>query len=302
MDLVQAGRFTEEEAREYLEKIRWPDGPKCPHCSGMNVTRLAGEKARPGTIQCNSCREQFTVTVGTVMEDSHLPLHKWVLAFHLMASSKKGVSALQLKRQLGIGSYQTAWHLCHRIRHAMKKHPDAPMLQGVVEADETYVGGRARGKRSAGRSLKNKTPVVALVERGGNIKVKPVARVTKKNLRKALQEGIDPSATVMTDDFASYRGLEKVFAGHKIIKHSEGVYSQGGVNTNTVESFFSLLKRGVYGSFHHVSKRHLHRYCDEFGFRWDHRKIEDAERTEAAIQGAEGKRLMYAKPHNLKAS
>src|SRR5947209_8462848 len=186
MDLVQAGKLTEEQAREYLESIRWPEGPVCPHCGAKKATRLQGEKARPGTLQCNDCRKQFTVTLGTVMEDTHIPLQKWVMAFHLLCSSKKGLSALQLQRQLALGSYRTAWHMCHRIRHAMKDGPTAPKLQGTVEVDETYVGGKPRkdinhpAKR--GRGTK-KVPVVALVERDGPIVVRPVETVNGKTLR-----------------------------------------------------------------------------------------------------------------------
>jgi transposase-like protein len=299
MDLVQAGKLTEEEAREYIESIRWPDGPRCPHCQTDNVTKLAGEAHRSGVHQCNTtgCRQQFTVTTGSVMEDTHLPLQKWVMAFHLLCSSKKGISALQLQRQLGLGSYRTAWHLAHRIRHAMTPAPSGPpALDGVVEIDETYVGGKPRkekGKRAkCGRGTK-KVPVVALIQRDGGMRALPVERVTIKNLGRVIRETVKKEAVLHTDEFASYVPVGSEYAGHETVCHSQGEYSRDGVHVNSCESFFALLKRGVHGSFHHVSKRHLHRYCNEFSFRWERRKAKDGERTEAAVKAAEGKRLAY---------
>lgn len=300
MNLVQAGKLTEEQAREYIEGIRWPEGPVCPHCGEIGGTRLQEGKARPGTIQCNGCRQQFTVTVGTVMEDTHLPLQKWVLAFHLMCSSKKGISALQLQRQLGLGSYRTAWHMCHRIRHAMKE-TTGPKLEGVVEADETYVGGKPRkvpgAKRSRG-DRGNKTPVVALVERDGRAHARPVDKVTIANLRTALNEQVKKDATLHTDELAAYKAIAPEYAGHESVSHSREEYARRldsgeKVHCNSAESFFALLKRGVHGTFHHVSKKHLQRYCDEFSFRWSNRKTIDGERTLRAVAMAEGKRLMY---------
>jgi transposase-like protein len=296
MNLVQAAQLTEEQAREYMEGIRWADGPKCHHCSSQEVTHLAGESARPGVFQCNNCRQQFTVTTGTIMEDSHVPLNKWVLAFHLLCSSKKGMSALQLQRELGLGSYRTAWYMAHRIRHAMRSEPSGPFLKGTVEVDETYVGGKPRkgtGKHKRGRGTK-KTPVVALVERDGNVRAKPVEQVTAKNLKAAIRENVQQEARIVTDELSAYTGVGNEFTGgHETVKHGAGEYARGDVHTNTVESYFALLKRGVYGTFHHVGKQHLHRYCDEFSFRWDHRKVTDGVRTEAAIAKMEGKRLQY---------
>jgi len=299
MDLVQVGKLTEEEARQYIEGLRWPNGPVCPHCKSQEHTRITGESARAGLIQCNACRQQYTVTLGTVLEDTHLPLQKWVLAFHLFCSSKKGISALQLQRQLGLGSYRTAWHLAHRIRHAMKDWPAGPTLSGKVEVDETYVGGKPRrgdGKKHKPGRGTSKAPVVALVEREGRIRVKHVAGVTGKNLKAAIRENVQAETTIYTDDFSAYDGLEREFAAHQMIAHSRGHYAIGDVHINTAESFFSLLKRGIIGSFHHVSKKHLHRYCDEFGFRWDHRKTDDGERRDAAIKKVDGKRLSLRPP------
>ena len=294
MTLAQVGRLTEEEARQYLESIRWPDGPICPHCGCYgNSYKLNGKAHRPGLYKCGDCRQQFTVTVGTVMHRSKIGLRKWVLAFHLMCSSKKGISALQLQRNLGLGSYKTAWHMAHRIRLAMREEPLAGMLRGTVETDETYVGGKSREGRR-GRGSERKTPVLALVERGGRAVSHPVQRVRARELKGAIREMVAPSARIVTDDFASYRGIGREFSGgHGVVRHSVGEYVRGDVHTNTVESYFAILKRGVHGTFHHVSKRHLPRYCDEFDFRWNHRKTNDGERTEAAVRGSGAKRLTY---------
>lgn len=295
MAAIDAARLTEDEARTILENIRWPDGPACPHCESKDATRIIAksEKIRDGLFQCNACRQQFTVTVGTVMHRSHITLRQWVQAFHSMCSHKKGVSALQLQRNLGLRSYKSAWHLAHRVRFAMRVMPLRAILNGTVEVDETYIGGKSRlGKR--GRGSERKTPVVALVERGGNMRTKVVERVSAKALKGAIRENVKTSAAIMTDEFSSYRGLGREFAGgHETVNHGERQYVRGDVHVNSAESFFALLKRGVHGTFHHVSKQHLHRYCDEFGFRWDHRKVTDGERTVAAIRQAGGKRLLY---------
>lgn len=300
MNLIEVGNLTEEQALTYLEKIRWPNGSTCPHCQSQDCTRMEGKTVRSGLHQCNNaeCREQFTFRIDTIFEDSHLSCKQWVLAFHLMCSSKKGVSAMQLSRELGV-SYKTAWHLAHRIRHAMTQEPLAGLLAGVVEVDETYVGGKPRkgtGTHKRGRGTA-KAPVVVLVERGGRAKAKPLATVTGKNLKEAIRESVDTTATIMTDELPAYRGIGKEFeGGHKTVNHSRGEYARGDVSTNGAESFFALLKRGVNGVFHHVSKQHLHRYCEEFAFRWSERKSTDGQRTVAAIRGAKGKRLMYRAP------
>lgn len=307
MNLIELARLNEDEAREYMERIRWPNGPVCPHCESTDATRLQGEASRPGTLQCNACREQFTVTVGSVMESSHIPLVKWCMAFHLMCSSKKGISALQLKRELSLGSYRTAWFMCHRVRLAMEGKPMKTMLQGVVEADETYIGARKprvkgqrnpeSGKLKRGRGT-DKAPVAVLVERDGSARCKPLERVTAANIRRNLIENVDTSATLMTDEFRSYVVPGRDFAAHETVKHRANEYARllpSGLvaHCNTAESFFALIKRGHYGVFHQMSKKHLHRYCAEFSFRWDYRKVSDAARTDAAIAGAAGKRLMY---------
>jgi transposase-like protein len=302
----QVPNFTEDEARAYFEKLRWPGGPGCIHCGSANVYRVGGSNHRPGLLECRDCREQFTVTLGTVMEDTHLPLSTWAKAFHLICSSKKGMSALQLQRNLGIGSYRTAWFLAHRIREAMRCEPVAGMLKGDVQCDETYVGpnrhGKMRGskepsKRGRGTS---KTPVLVLVEtgNGGKAHSQPIERIDGKTLKAAMEERIDPAARIVTDELRAYPKAVAGFAGgHETVCHSQEQYvNENGYHTNTAESYFALLKRGVIGAFHHVSKKHLHRYCDEFSFRWNGRTLEDSERRDEAVKGAEGKRLMYRAP------
>lgn len=297
LTLADVSSFTEEQARDYFEAIRWPKGPDCAHCGSPRVTRLQGKSTRPGLLKCKDCRKPFTVTVGTILEDSHIPLRKWVIGFHMMCSSKKGYSAKQLQRNLGLASYKTAWHLAHRIRYAMMAGPLADLLAGTIEVDESYIGGKPRRgdrrihKRGRGTA---KTPVVALVERGGDVRTRAVNSVDAKTLRSALQDNVDRDSRIMTDELPAYRRATKGFeGGHLTVSHGLGEYSRDGINTNTAESFFALLKRGVYGTFHSVSRRHLHRYCQEFSFRWNNRDVTDGERTEAAIRGAEGKRLSY---------
>lgn len=296
LDLAQIGQLTEDQARDLIEAIRWPNGPRCVHCASDQVYKLKGKSTRAGLYKCRECKGQFTVRVGTIFEDSHIPLHKWLMALHLMTSSKKGISSKQLQRNLGLASYQSAWHMSHRIRHAMFA-PDGLLLTGSVEVDETYVGGKPRPgsdeKAKRGRGTK-KIPVVALVERDGRVRSRVIEHVDAKTLKSAIRENVDRSATIYTDEWSSYRGIGSEFAGgHKTVNHGAGEYVSGDASTNTVESFFALMKRGVYGVFHHVSKQHLQRYCDEFSFRWDRRAITDGERTIDAIRGAEGKRLTY---------
>jgi transposase-like protein len=301
----------EDKARAFLEGKRWPNGPVCPHCKSTEVAKLTPREGsttpvRPGVYKCRDCREQFTVRIGTIMEESKIPLCKWLMAFHLMTSSKKGVSSHQIARECGI-TQKSAWFLNHRIREAMKTNPDDPnfprLLDGVVEVDETYVGGKPRkgtGPHKRGRGTK-KTPVMVLVERDGSARVFPIDEVTGKTLRGEVLKNVSRDAIVMTDELSSYIGLDNEFAGHETVKHSAGQYSRkskkgGRAHINTAESFFALLKRGHYGIFHRLSKKHLHRYCTEFGFRWDRRRISDGERMVEAIRGMEGRRLMYLSP------
>ena len=225
------------------------------------------------------------------------PLRKWVIAFHLICSSKKGISAKQLQRNLGLASYKSAWHMAHRIRHAMTQGVFAKPLTGIVEVDETYVGGKPRRgdglQHKRGRGTR-KTPVIALVSRDGDVRTRIVASVSSKTLKSAISENVSREARIVTDELPAYRRAAKGFDGGQMtVNHGAGEYARGDVHTNTAESFFALLKRGVYGSFHHVSKEHLARYCNEFAFRWGYRDVTDGERTEAAIRNAEGKRLRY---------
>jgi transposase-like protein len=299
LTLTDVSKLTEDQARETFERIRWPDGPVCPRCGSVEVTKLEGQAHRAGLYKCKGCSEQFTATVNTILEDSHLPIRTWLMAFTVLCSAKKGVSALQLQRQLDLGSYRTAWHLCHRIRHAMSKEPLAGLLKGTVEVDETYVGGKPRkgtGKHKKGRGTK-KVPVVALVERGGRIRAHKIESVNAKTLKRAIRENVDHSSAIMTDEWRAYRGIGKEFdGGHQRVNHGKGEYVRGDAHVNTSESYFALLKRGIVGSFHHVSKQHLNRYCDEFSFRWNHRQISDSDRTAQVIREAEGKRLSYRAP------
>lgn len=303
MNLIELASMSDEQAREYLEKIRWPNGPICPHCNSDDCTRLQGEAHRLGTIQCNNCRGQFTVTVGSVMESSHVPLVKWCMAFHLLCSSKKGFSAKQLQRELGLGSYRTAWFMMHRVRHAMNGQPMERPLQGEVEVDETYVGGKPRfkGKGKRGRGTE-KAPIVALVERDGAARCVHVKNVSADSLHTEILSTVAENSVIMTDEFNAYSGIGQHFRhGHETINHKERQYvrrSKEGrkVTTNTAESFFALIKRGHYGVYHQMSKTHLHRYCNEFAFRWSYRKVSDSVRTEAALSAAEGKRLLYETP------
>jgi transposase-like protein len=302
LTLNQVSALTEDQARETIERLLWPAGPVCPHCGAVeNLTRLNGEKHRAGLFQCNNCHEQFTVTVGTIFEDSHIPLRKWLMAFALLCSAKKGISALQLQRELDIGSYRTAWFMAHRIREAMKREPLAGLLRGTVEVDETYVGGKPRPEAGApkakrGRGTK-KIPVVALVERNGRVRAHKIERVDGVTLKGAIRANVDRKARIMTDEWAAYSGIGPEFAGgHQTVNHGSGEYARGDVFTNTAESYFALLKRGVIGSFHHVSKEHLDCYCDEFSFRWNHRSATDSDRTAIALRQSRGKRLTYKTP------
>ncbi len=285
-------------AREYLEALHWPDGPVCPRCGERDrVKRLSGKSTRPGVVMCNPCRRPFTVTVGTIFEDSKIPLNKWLLGFRLMAGSKKGISAHQLHRSLGI-TYKSAWFMAHRIREAMDID-DGPLGgdQMVVEVDETFVGGKAKNR--ATRAPAPKKPVLALVERGedgGNrVASRHIANVQAKHLRPLVITKIDRASYLMTDEAGAYVRMGKEFAGHGRVNHSLGEYVKTGGfhHTNTVENFFSIFKRGVIGTYHHLSEAHLSRYCAEFDFRYNTRKVADDVRTSIAIKGAKGKRLTY---------
>lgn len=289
----------ENKARKHLESIRWPNGPVCPHCGSIeNITRLSGESHRPGLLQCNSCREHFTVTVGSVMERSHIPLAKWVLAFHLMAASKKGVSAHQLHRMLGI-TYKSAWFMAHRIREAMRDD-DAEPIGGngkIVEADETFIG-RKKG-RKVRQGTGHKHAVMSLVERGGKLRSFHVERANAENVTAILRSQVDRKSRLMTDEAKYYKTVGREYAEHQSVNHDAEEWKRGDVHTNTLEGFYSVFKRGMKGVYQHCSEHHLRRYVAEFDFRYNERAalgVTDGERTNKIIRGAEGKRLTYRIP------
>jgi transposase-like protein len=312
ISLAKVALSNEDAAVELMTKLRWPNGACCPRCGGADPYKLTpkaqpGRPARKGLYKCSQCKKQFSVTTGTVFEASHVALSKWLMAIHLMSASKKGMSALQLQRMLGV-TYRAAWFMNHRLRLAMASNAGMfAKLSGTVEVDETYVGGKRRAGRygyegKGGRPAphdQTKTAVLALVERKGRAVAFPMARVNFDAMRSALVEKIDTKNThLMTDELYVYPkvAVDTNMAKHEMIKHSAGIYAQGNVHTNTVEGFFSLLKRGIVGSFHHVSKGHLHRYCDEFAFRYSNRSalgVDDSQRANLIVLGAEGKRLTY---------
>jgi transposase-like protein len=301
-------RFTDENAaRTHLEALQWPDGPICPHCGTVDeASRIQG--GRPGLWFCNACRKQFSVTVGTVFERSHIPLHTWLYANHLLCSSKKGISSHQLSRMLGV-TYKTAWFMAHRIREAMAPKKPGPMGgEGrVIEADETYLGKRD-GKPSkpdtfisgfgwvSHPKIETQRKIVSLVERGGQVRSFKVDRVTKKTLRQILFTNADRKSTLMTDEHPGYQTAGWNYADHFTVNHGQGEYGRGSAYTNTIEGYFSIFKRGMKGIYQHCSEQHLQRYLAEFDFRYSNRSalgVEDTERATKALQGIVGKRLTY---------
>lgn len=285
----------ETRAREYLENTRWPDGPVCPHCGGTEkIYRLTGKSTRPGLLKCGHCRKQFSVTVGTLFERSHIPLHKWLQAVYLMCSSKKGISTHQIHRMLGI-TYKSAWFMTHRIREAMKDSVFADKLGGggkVVEVDETFWGNKSK-KRPGARGYAHMEKIFALVERGGPVRSFHVPKINAQTLKPIMRQQIARDTHIMTDELRSYRHTDKEFDRHDVVCHSRGEYSRGPIHTNTIENYFSILKRGLTGIYQHVGSQHLKRYIGEFDFRYNTRKSDDASRAEVALQGIEGKRLLY---------
>ena len=301
--LMLAKKYSNEtKARKLFESWRWPNGKAiCPHCKHDEAYAMKSKpdtknKMRAGLYCCSACRKTFTATVGAVMEDSHLPISKWLMAMFLISSSKKGMSAHQVHRMLKI-TYKAAWFMCHRIRFAFGD--DGVKLKGIVEADETFVGGVGDLKTKFSRKI----PVVALIERGGRAKTRVVASVSQRNLGAVLNECVDKSAIVNTDEHHGYKPVLRGYARHDKVNHSHDEYYRhnpdGTISTtNSAESFFSLLKRGVYGSWHHVSREHLQKYSDEFAFRWGTNKLTDGARMATMPRLFDGKRLMYRQPAN----
>jgi transposase-like protein len=300
---IQNPAFTNEDAgRKALEALRWPDGPICPHCGNADQDKIAmgqGKAHRAGLYYCAACNGQFTVTVGTVMEDTKIPLSKWLFAMHLMGASKKGMSALQLQRMLGV-SYKTAWFLCHRIREAMNPTKPGPIggQNKVVEADETLIGGKKKNRAFAKTAPKKHT-VLALVDRDGESRSFHVADVSAKTLREKIVTTVSRKSYLATDELASYESIGKEFSGHGTVNHSADEYVRlgGFLHINTAECRFSLMKRAVFGTHHSISEAHLHRYLTEWDFKWNTRKMNDGERAALIAKGIEGKRLTYRPTH-----
>jgi transposase-like protein len=294
-DLAQA-YADETKARELLESWRWPNGPVCPHCKNAGEKRISKLEAqsrsrrgvRKGVYFCGACRQQFSVTVGTVLEGSHVPISKWLMALFLLCSSKKSLSANQIHRMIGV-TYKTAWFMCHRIRLAMTPNAGVePKLEGTVEVDEAFLGPVPR----------RKTPLVALIQRSGSARVKVVASVTQKNIGAALDECVSKDAVVNTDEHPAYKNPLKPWKEHQAVNHSRGEYQRNNqdgskASTNTAESFFSLIKRALIGAWHHISREHLPRYANEFAFRWNTRHDSDGQRLERIARWIENKRLTY---------
>lgn len=301
-DIQNAAFSDDNKAREAFEAVRWPDGPVCPHCGNLDQEKIAkgeGKATRPGLYYCAACNGQFTVTVGTVMERSKIPLSKWLFAMHLMGASKKGISALQLQRMLGV-TYKTAWFLCHRIREAMTTTATGPLGGSgkVVEADETWIGGKEANKHIGKRNKKNiggmgKRPVLALTERSGESRSFHIASVTGATLRPIMDAHISRESALMTDQGGQYYHLGKQFDRHETVNHGEDEYVRGDAHTNTSECRFSLMKRAVFGAHHSISEAHLSRYLVEWDFKWNTRKMKDGERAALIAKGIEGKRLTY---------
>jgi transposase-like protein len=298
----------EDHARQLLESVRWPEGPVCPHCGEINN---AGKlKARPGSKKpvrkgvwkCYGCCEQFTVTVGTVFEDSHIPLNRWLLAAYLLCASKKGMSAHQIHRMTGI-SYKTVWFMLHRLRFAMTQHGMIEKLRGVVEIDEVWIGPRERGKAGVPGVESKKRPVVSLMERshnGSRVRSFPVERVTLNNIKPIMKEHVEVGTIIQTDEATVYHFIHDEFPDHDVVTHKNREYSryENGrhITTNTVEGFFGLVKRGVFGIYHHWGRGYLQQYLNEFDFRYNHRKVNDSERTMLTLKATEGKRLTLREP------
>jgi transposase-like protein len=307
VDLTDPIYNNEGAARRHYEASRWPNGPVCPRCGVIgNSVELKGKSTRPGVYNCRDCDKPFTATIGTIFERSHIPMHKWLLAIRLLSSSKKGMSAHQLWRMLGFGSYRTAWFMAHRIRESMRElHPeDADPMGGdgkTVEIDETFVGGLEKNKHRSkrqhvGTGGAGKEAVFSLVERGGRVRSHHVPAVTAATLRPIITAQVHKATFVMTDEGATAKSLGRAFENHGSVNHSIGEYVRGEIHTNTIEGYFSIFKRGINGVYHHVSQQHLKRYLVEFDFRYNERialGVNDSERAAKVLRGTVGKRMTY---------
>ena len=302
MTALTAPQFIDETAAiAHLEASRWADGVNCPHCGSVNVHRMQG-KTQAGYFLCNDCRDKFTCRTGTVMERSHIPVHKWLLAIHLMSSNKNGVSAHELHRNLGI-TYKSAWFLAHRIREAMMDGKPEPMGNngGPVQADETYYGNSSKRAKGYKKGHKNKSSVVALVEPStGKVRAFHVESANTSAVCKILYTNVRRKATLVTDESGLYTAVGTEYANHETVLHAGREYvNKDGYTTNNVENFFGQFKRGMRGTFIHCGEQHLQRYLNEFSFRYSNRSglgVSDADRAALALKGIEGKRLTYRRP------
>jgi transposase-like protein len=305
---IQAKAFTDNDvAREAIEALMWPNGPVCPHCGCIGkIGKIEGKSARPGLYYCGDCKKQFTVTVGTIFERSKVPLSKWWMAIHLMASSKKGMSAHQLHRMLGV-AYQTAWFMEHRIREAMRDGALSPLGGSgkTVEVDETFIG-RIKGVEAKPGWVKHKNTVLTLVERGGSVRSFHIDEAAKEHIVPVVNGNLDRESHLMTDEARRYEAIGKEFASHGVVDHSREEYGYtdrktgAKINTNTVEGYYSIFKRGMKGVYQHCGEKHLHRYLAEFDFRYSNRTklgVNDVGRAAKIVEGAKGKRLQYRRPN-----
>jgi transposase-like protein len=303
---IQVPAFTDDDvARKAIERLLWPNGPVCPHCGGAGkIGKVEGKSARPGLYYCGDCKKQFTVTVGTIFERSKVPLSKWWFAIHLLAASKKGMSSNQLSRMLGV-TVQTAWFMSHRIREGMRLDDLAPMggNGGVVEIDETYIG--RKDGFEVKRGFGHKNAVFTLVERGGSARSFHVEDATKDTILPIIRANLNRETHVMSDEANRYSKIGSEFAKHDVVDHSRGEYGftdrETGtkINTNTIEGYYSIFKRGMKGVYQHCGEKHLHRYLAEFDFRYSNRValgVDDKDRAGKIVEGAKGKRLMYRRP------
>jgi transposase-like protein len=283
----------QETARIYLESRLWPQGPRCPVCGlGERIT-----ERKDGFYRCNQCKEDFTVRTGTIFERSHVPLHKWVYAMYLLVTARKGISSLQLSKEIGI-TQKSAWFVLHRLREACG--PDLEKLRGIIEIDETYIGGleenkHASKKRNAGRGAVGKTAVLGMRERGGTVVAKPVARTDKGTIQTTIIRQVEAGSTINTDEAGAYEGLSALAFKHETVNHKAGEFVRDDVTTNSIESVFAVFKRGLIGVYHHASQKHLGRYVDEFTFRLNEGNVKNhtLTRLDSFVGGAAGKRLTY---------